>query len=79
YILGRVYSDHRVVDHAWNEFRGIQFDLTREIFALETLDTYQWQEFSRIGSNQLKMLLNQEHWAPSLYDLMASKDVNIEI
>ncbi len=68
YVLGRVYGDRTVIDHAWNEWNGIHFDLTREIFAPSTLKEFRWAMITRFCQEEIRKLAALEI-APTVYDV----------
>lgn len=68
YVLGRVTGDGVTVDHAWNEYHGIHFDVTREWFAPETLEFFMWHQFELVDASALAKL-STFGIAPDVYDV----------
>ena len=68
YVLGRVTGDGQMIDHAWNIWNGIHFDITRETFAPLTLREFTWQQFVSLNQNELRNLTTHG-LAPSIFEV----------
>jgi hypothetical protein len=69
YVLGRVVGDGVTVDHAWNEWNGAHFDVTREVFAPETIQIFKWEAFVTLDAKTV-LELSQDSLAPTIYDIV---------